>query len=137
MSFGNFEKHEDRVAVGNHKVLIAKMIDKENSKKTGRMLETHLSIVEGEFKGQVIRTWISYEHENPIAQNIGRKALDNIAKSVGYAGIEDLDNIDKLQGKVLTIELKKEESADFGTQSVVKNWNPKIVETKLDDKNPF
>jgi len=126
-----FEDHIEKKPTGVHKSTIKKVELARNKKDNGDNFIIDLQIVEGEFKGEIIRTWVTFNNPNITAQNIGRRNMTDICKQVGLNGLSELEDSDQLVGKIFKIEY-----AQDGDFSIVKNFNPKDVEP-LNDSIPF
>ena len=74
---------------GWYDTMITFVSEGENKNMTGRLIELHLTIVNGPLQGRNVRTWISYVHTNATAQEMGQKALAKICQALGIPQLTD------------------------------------------------
>jgi hypothetical protein len=112
------------VPAGKYKACIVADELKDNSKKTGKLLEMKVQIVEGQFAGQVITDRLNIINPNSTAQAIGQGTLKRICNlcSVPYPPTETAG----LMGKPLGIDIRVEE---FQSNTLDDQGNPKMLKS--------
>jgi len=78
---------------------------KENSSETGYLLKVQFQITGPGYGGRTVFSQYNVVHDNPTAQEIGRRELKKLAKSVGV-GPKVLDDHTLLRGNALHAWIK-------------------------------
>lgn len=106
---------------GTYRVMINRVEDKETKSGSGRYLSFEFEVVEGKQSGRKIWENINYKNQNPKAEAIAWRSLNDISKAifgqVKQTGISDFES------KILVVQTKNEEFNER-TQTRIKKYLP-------------
>ena len=97
------------VPAGKYKAVIRRSEKKQNSKKTGHMIELTLEIVQGEYQGKRIMTWLNLWNPSTVAVEIARGELSAICHATGVMNLTDTQQLHDIP---LLINVKVKERSD-------------------------
>ena len=103
-------KYDIPVPEGSYLAEIVDQDEKENSKKSGRLVHVKWEIAEGEHLGRWVPEWINYIHNSKDAQRIGEQQLKKLCNALG---IDKVSDTDELQGKraIITVGIDKNDDS--------------------------
>ncbi|MGL4296918.1 MAG: DUF669 domain-containing protein [Aestuariivirga sp.] len=111
------------VPAGEYLVEITESDAVANSKNTGELLKLTMRIIDGDFIGQMIWDNISYRHENPKVEDIGKKQINSICRAIGFDG--HLEDSTQLHGQPLVVRVTLEQNdPQYAPKNVVKAYKP-------------
>jgi hypothetical protein len=117
---------------GWYKMLIESVEDKENKKGTGRYLKLALSVVGEKFKNRKVFDNLNYQHENEVAERIGKAKLKELCRAIGK-DIATLKDEAELCNKTLFCKLSvRPESGQYAASNNVVQF--KALEEAPDKK---
>ena len=89
---------------------------------SGSMFKFIFSILEGEFKGRNIFTYVNFKNPNADAQRIGLIALKRICQAIGLHG--EFSSVDQLTDKVMLVDVGvKAATSDYPAKNVTTNYH--------------
>lgn len=97
------------VPAGKYKAVIRKSEKKANSKKTGHLIELTFEIVEGEYRGKRIMTWLNLWNPSTVAVEIARGELSAICHATGVMNLSDTQQLHDIP---FIISVKVKERSD-------------------------
>ena len=112
-------KYDIPVPEGSYLAEIVDQDEKENSKKSGRLVHAKWEIAEGEHLGRWVPEWINYIHNSKDAQRIGEQQLKKLCNALG---IDKVSDTDELQGKRAIITVGTDKNDD--SRNVVFDYAP-------------
>jgi hypothetical protein len=112
-------KYDIPVPEGSYLAEIVDQDEKENSKKSGRLVHVKWEIAEGEHLGRWVPEWINYIHKSEVTQRIGEQQLKKLCNALG---IDKVSDTDELQGKRAIITVGTDKNDD--SRNVVFNYAP-------------
>lgn len=112
-------KYDIPVPDGSYLAEIVDQDEKENSKKSGRLVHVKWEIAEGEHLGRWVPEWINYIHNSKDAQRIGEQQLKKLCNALG---IDKVSDTDELQGKRAIITVGTDKNDD--SRNVVFDYAP-------------
>ena len=113
-------KYDIPVPEGSYLAEIVDQDEKENSKKSGRLVHVKWEIAEGEHLGRWVPEWINYIHKSKDAQRIGERQLKKLCDALGINGVTDTEA--QLQGKRAIITVGTDKNDD--SRNVVFSYAP-------------
>ena len=113
-------KYDIPVPEGSYLAEIVDQDEKENSKKSGRLVHVKWEIAEGEHLGRWVAEWINYIHKSKDAQRIGERQLKKLCDALGINGVTDTEA--QLQGKRAIITVGTDKNDD--SRNVVFSYAP-------------
>ena len=113
-------KYDIPVPEGSYLAEIVDQDEKENSKKSGRLVHVKWEIAEGEHLGRWVPEWINYIHESEVTQRIGQQQLKKLCDALAINGVTDTEA--QLQGKRAIITVGTDKNDD--SRNVVFNYAP-------------
>lgn len=114
------------IAPGDYSCRIVKTEAKRNKNNTGNVLVIDFETTGGD----IVKNWISYEHENEKTQNTGKGQLKLLLECVGKTPNDLVRGTEIMHGIPMTIKVAIEDSSqlkDDGTpfqNNVVKKFMP-------------
>ena len=112
-------KYDIPVPEGSYLAEIVDQDEKENSKKSGRLVHVKWEIAEGEHLGRWVPEWINYIHKSEVTQRIGEQQLKKLCNALG---IDKVSDTDELQGKRAIITVGTDKNDD--SRNVVFSYAP-------------
>ena len=111
------------VPAGEYLVEITESDAVANSKNTGDILKLTMRIIDGDFIGQMIWDNISYRHQSPKVEDIGKKQINSICRAIGFEG--HLEDSTQLHGQPLVVRVTLEQpDPAYAPKNVVKAYKP-------------
>jgi len=108
-----------------------KTVELKNTKaETGQYLNIMFSLDDN----RSVYTMVNIKNPNAIAQEIGRKKLNQMCKSIG---IKSVSNTDVLIGSRLMIEVIIKKSEEYGDRNDIKNVKPASSMQPVKKDNDF
>jgi hypothetical protein len=95
---------------GKYPMIIINDLLKDNSKKTGKVLEVTLQVSEGEFEGEELRDWWNLINPSADCQRIGQGTFKRVCNCVDVPFEKAAEDTRRIWGIPLTVKVKQVES---------------------------
>lgn len=111
----------DVVPPGWYPVMITNSEDKATSKGDGAYLQLTMTILDGQYKGQVLFTRLNLQNPNPTAVEIAYKELGAICHAIGRLQITHSSQLHDVPFKV-RVATRKDKSGEYDDQNEIKSY---------------
>jgi len=98
---------------------------KDNSKQTGKVLNTTWEILTDGYKGRKVWGRINVQHSSAEAQRIGQIELANLKAAIGMSAVQVRDTL-QLHNKQMAIDIEIEKSEDpkYKDKNIIARYYP-------------
>lgn len=109
----------DPIPDGWYTVSIAQADLTDTKAGTGKYIKMRLDVTGPSHQGRVIFCNLNIRNPNPKAEEIGRKQLDSVMRSIGLSGVQDTD---QLIGGVMAVKVTTKHDEQYGDSNEVKGF---------------
>jgi len=125
----------DALPIGEYECLISKIDLKPNRNQTGDVIKIELTVVEGKCSGRKLFDNLNWTHDNNQAQEIGRKNLARMIKSV-FGEPKPINDLQELAMQTVGVRVTHRKDRD-GTVRAQANYIPRNEVKSATEDTPF
>ena len=119
---------------GEYEVMMIDSIVKDNKAGTGKYLSVTLDVIQDKGKGRRIFDMFNFEHQNPKAQEIGKRKLADLCKVLNKEKVGDSS---EMHNKPMLAVIDIEKNEQFGDRNRVKFYKKSTETVKSDAVTAF
>jgi hypothetical protein len=96
---------------GAYQVAVSSTDLRNNKSNTGQLLEVKFAVIQGEYQGRTLATWLNIRHASAQTQTIAQAQLSALCRA---CGIVTLDDTSDFVNKTLVVKVSVRKRADTG-----------------------